>query len=132
MSANQNQLLKRLSTVTSMLLNEKGYICVVDVLMQMGYLSKENYTNWRLGNVLYLEKVIKVNITKLNFLLRAIQKYSINGKLKPSKTVYKSWGKGTKKPLRFSKSADPHIEEAYSTHFVKLKDKSHDATTVKM
>jgi hypothetical protein len=34
-------------------------------------------------------------------------------------TVYKSWGKGKKTLLQFSKSGDPTIEAAYATHFVK-------------
>ncbi len=122
MSANRNQLLKRLSAVTSMLLHEKGYISFVEVLMEMGYLSKYDCESWRFKKVPYLERVINVNLKKINFMLRTMQKNCMNGKLKPSKTVYKSWGKGTKKLLRFSKSADPHIEEAYSTHFVKPKE----------
>jgi hypothetical protein len=36
-------------------------------------------------------------------------------------TVYKSWGKGKKVLLQFSKSGDPSLETAYATHFVKPK-----------
>jgi hypothetical protein len=44
--------------------------------------------------------------------------------LKPSWTAYRSWGKGKKVPLRFTKTRDPTIEEAYATHFVsKRKEK---------
>ena len=132
MNLNQKQILKKLSTATSKLMKEKGYISFVEVLIEMGYISKYDYESWRFKKVPYLEKVINVNLKKINFMLRTMQKNCMNGKLKPSKTVYKSWGKGTKILLRFSKSGDPHIEEAYSTHFVKLKNKSHDATTIKM
>ena len=132
MNLNQKQIMKKLSTATSKLMKEKGYISFVEVLIEMGCLSKYDYESWRFKKVPCLEKVINVNLKKINFMLRTMQKNCMNGKLKPSKTVYKSWGKGTKILLRFSKSGDPHIEEAYSTHFVKLKDKSHDATTIKM
>jgi hypothetical protein len=40
--------------------------------------------------------------------------------LKESYTAYMSWGKGTKRPLRFSKSGDSQVERHYSTHYVKL------------
>ena len=48
------------------------------------------------------------------------------GKLKPSKTVYVSWGKGGKQRLQFSKSGHPRIEEAYATHFVKQVEAGRD------
>jgi len=38
--------------------------------------------------------------------------------MKPSQTYYKKWGKGQKIPLRFTKSGDRKIEEAYARHFV--------------
>ena len=34
------------------------------------------------------------------------------------RTVYISWGKGRRQPLRFSRYANPYIEELYSTHYV--------------
>ena len=121
MSLNRRQMQKNLSPITSTLQKKKGYISFVDVLMEMGYLSMEDYESWRFKQVPYLEKVIKVNLKKINFMLRTVQKNCRNGKLKPSKTVYKSWGRGPKKLLRFSKSGDPNLEEAYSTHFLKPK-----------
>jgi hypothetical protein len=119
MTLNRQQILKKLSPITSTLLKGKGYISFVDVLMEMGYLSKEDYESWRSKKIPYLEKVIHVNLNKINFVLRSVQKYCRNGNLNPSKMVYKSWGKGPKKLLRFSKSGDPNIEEAYSTHFIR-------------
>jgi hypothetical protein len=55
-------------------------------------------------------------------MLHTFQEDAKRGGLKPSKTAYMSWGKGPKRSLRFSKSGDPNIEQAYSTHFPKLKD----------
>lgn len=119
MSLNRNELEKQMNFVTSELLIEKGYISFIDVLIRMEKLSKENYEKWRFLNIPYLEKVINLNLAKINILLRAFHKNSRNGGLRRSKTVYYSWGKGTKKNLRFSKYGDPNIEEAYSTQFVK-------------
>jgi hypothetical protein len=103
-------------------LKEKGYISTVDVLIEMGKLTEQDYENWRFRRVPYLEKVIKVNLSKINVILRAIQNYSQGSKLKPSKTIYKSWGKGPKRLLRFSKHGERNVEEAYSTHYIKPND----------
>jgi hypothetical protein len=41
--------------------------------------------------------------------------------LKESWTAYRNWGKGPKRPLRFSKSGDAQIERRYATHYVKTR-----------
>jgi hypothetical protein len=43
--------------------------------------------------------------------------------LKPSLTVYKRWTKGSRPLLRFSKTGDHNIEEAYARHFVSPRKK---------
>jgi hypothetical protein len=122
MSLNNRQVIERTNTASSKLLREKGYISVVDVLIEIGKLTELDYERWRFRKVPYLESVISVNLSKINVILRTIQKYSQGSNLKPSKTIYKSWGKGPKKLLRFSKYGDRNIEEAYSTHYVKPKE----------
>ncbi len=69
----------------------------------------------------YMVKLIKVNLVKVTHMLRILQQNAKKGGLLASKTSYVSWGKGYRAPLRFSKSGDPNIEEAYSTHFHKPK-----------
>jgi hypothetical protein len=66
----------------------------------------------------YLEGVIAGNLTRLSRLLRILRLHSHDLKLVPSVTVYMRWGKGPKQRLRFTKSGEPKIEEAYSRHFV--------------
>jgi hypothetical protein len=51
--------------------------------------------------------------------MKTVRRNSFNGHLKPSMTVYKSWGNRQKTLLQFSKSGDPRIETAYATHFVR-------------
>jgi hypothetical protein len=68
MSLNRREIEKRLSGITSNLLREKGYISFVDVFISMEKLSKEDYENWRFKKVPYLERVIKVNLAKINLL----------------------------------------------------------------
>lgn len=121
MARNRQDLERALSTVTSELLKEKGYISFIDVFMKLGYLSTSDYENWRFKRVSPLERVLTVNLSRLNFMMKTVRRNSLNGHLKPSMTVYKSWGKDKKTLLQFSKSGDPAIETAYATHFVKPK-----------
>jgi hypothetical protein len=58
------------------------------------------------------------NLTCLSRLLRILRFHAHDLNLKPSRTVYMRWGKGPKQRLRFTKTGDPRIEEAYATHFV--------------
>jgi hypothetical protein len=67
----------------------------------------------------YLERLIKVNLGKINFIMKTVRRNCINGNLNPSWTGYKSWGKGNKIDLRFSKTGESNIEKSYATHFVK-------------
>lgn len=99
-------------------LKGKGYIALVDVLMEMGRLTRENHARWRARQVPFLERVLVGNLAQLQVIIRAVAKNSMHGGLKPSRTVYTSWGKGPRQRLRFSKTGNPAIEAAYSTHFV--------------
>ena len=116
---NRRDLEQALSPITSELLRAKGYICFIDVFMKLGYLSRADYENWRFKRVPCLERVLTLNLAALNFVMKTVRRNSLNGHLKPSMTVYKSWGKGKKTLLQFSTSGDPSIEAAYATHFVR-------------
>ena len=116
---NRRELQKRLREITAELLREKRCIAVVDVLMQLGYLDPKDYEAWRMRRVPFLEKVIKVNLSKISFIIRTVRRICRNGELKESWTGYKSWGKGKKVSLRFSKSGEDTIERAYATHFLR-------------
>jgi len=119
MSLNRRDLEKKLSPITGTLLKEKGYICMVDVFVKLEYLTDKDVEDWRMKKVPYLEKSIKVGLGKVSFIVKQVQSNCIKGKLKASRTEYRSWGKGKKVPLRFSKSGRQTIEEAYSTHYLK-------------
>ncbi len=97
---------------------EKGFVCAVDVLMQMNYLTKKDYEDWRFGRVDYLEKVCNINLSKLTLINKLIRKYSTELDLKSSWTGYNKYGKGVKRRLRFSKSGNKNIEDRYATHYI--------------
>ena len=121
---NRQELTRKLGPITSSLLKEKGYISMIDVFIRLGYLTDKDVEDWRMKRVPFLEKRIKVNLGKIGFIVKAVSKNCRNGKLKPSYTVYKSWGKGKKIVLQFSKTGLPHIEEVYGTHYVKRVDEA--------
>ena len=99
-------------------LKAKGYISMVDVLMEVGKLSREDYERWRFRQVPFLERVLHGNLAQLNVMLSAVQTNSARGHMNASWTAYMSWGKGKRQPLRFSKSGNPNLERAYATHYL--------------
>jgi hypothetical protein len=70
MSLNNRQIIEQTKTTASKLLKDKGYISVVDVLMELGKLSNQDYENWRRQKIPYLEKVIQVNLSKINTIIK--------------------------------------------------------------
>jgi len=100
------------------LMEEKGYISPVDLLVKMDRLTSKQVEDWRLKRIPYLERITVGGLGKLNHILKSLKKFAQEQNLKPSITVYKSWGKGPKNQLQFSKSGSPYMEEQYSTHYV--------------
>lgn len=120
---NNSELQKKALQITGTLLKEKGYISFVDLFIKLGYLEPQNYEKWRRGQIPYLEKSIDLNLKKISFVMKAVKANCERGNLRASKTVYKSWGKGSNKILKFSKSGARNIEALYSTHFLLKKEK---------
>ena len=117
---NRAELMKKARTVAHQLLEEKGYISAVDVLMAMGRLSKHYYERWRFRQVPHLQKVLPGSLNEHAFFCRELQAYATDElQLKPSHTAYVSWGKGRRQPLRFSKYGRLHLEQLFSTHYVR-------------
>lgn len=120
---NRVELKGKLHAVMGQLLVEKNYISPLDVLLRMGIVSAKECEDWRFGRVPYLEKVCRMNLSALSYLMSEIQAYARGAGLKASPTVYLKWGgKGEKLPLRFSKSGNPKVEAAYATHYVRKKE----------
>jgi len=108
------------------LIKSKGIASPVEVLIEIGVLSKEDYERWRFGKVPYLEKVCKINLAKLSKINREIRAYAAKNELKPSWTFYRKFGttekgKGKSVKLLFSKTGNESIEKLYATHYLKKK-----------
>ena len=85
---NNEELVRRVKASMQKQCGERGYTAPVDVLIDIGLLTKANYERWRRGQVDYLERLCSGTLNKLTLV------------------------------LRFSKSGRPEIERWYATHFV--------------
>jgi hypothetical protein len=111
-------LYPRIARAVDAILARGKVVAPVDVLIGMHLLTPERLEDWRRGRVPYLEKVILCSLKRLSRLLRILRFHAHDLKLVPTGTVYMRWTKGPKRRLRFTKTGDPKIEEAYARHFV--------------
>ena len=111
-------LYARIAHATEDILRRGNLVTPVDVLVGMGLLTQQRLEEWRRGRVPYLERVINCNLSRLGRLLRILRFHAHDLNLKPSFTAYMRLGSGPKQQLRFTKTGEPRLEEAYSTHFV--------------
>jgi hypothetical protein len=115
----RDPLYPRIARATAAILQKNGkFVAPVEVFVGMGLLTRERIEDWRRGRVPYLERVINCNLPRLSRVLRILRFHAHDLNLKPSMTVYLRWGKGPKQRLRFTRTGDPNLEEAYSRHFV--------------
>ena len=110
----------------SRILKEKKFVSPLDIFQELFLLEKKHIEDWRFKRVPFLEKVLKCNLHKASRILQISKHHANDLDLKPSKTVYMKFGKGPKIILRFTKTGDKNIEEAYSTHFVKKRSEEEE------
>jgi hypothetical protein len=104
---------KIVAAVTRILARQR-FVAPVDVFLEMNLLLAADLDRWKRGQIPVLERVIRCNLTKAGCILRLLRFHAHDLKLKPSLTVYQHRGHR----LRFSRSGEPKIEEAYATHLV--------------
>lgn len=116
---NRQELQRQVRGKVLQLILEKGYASPLDLLLKMEKLTPKLAEEWRFGRVPYLERVLRGNLSQLNYILKRLGETAKELELKESYTAYVTWGKGPKRPLRFSKSGDIYTERLYCTHYVK-------------
>lgn len=92
----------------------------IAVFQRLQLLDKPNVEKWKKGQIPFLEKVILCNLGKANRILKLIRFHAHDLNMKPSITVYKRKVGSAKLNLKFSKTGDKKLEEAYSRHFIKM------------
>ena len=98
-------------------LAKRKFVTAIDVLVGVGWLEPRRVDEWRQGRVEYLERVTVANLGKISTAMRSFRRWAQARGLKPSETAYLA-RTPDRRPLRFSKSGDPGIEQAYRTHWV--------------
>jgi len=98
------------------ILARQRYVSPIEVFMELGLLMADDVVRWKRGEVPYLERVIRCNLSRAGRILRVLGFHAHDLNLKPSMTCYHQ--RKCKRPLRFSKSGEHLIEDAYSRHFV--------------
>lgn len=98
-------------------IEERGYTAVPDVLIGIGMLSEEKFSEWKKGDLRCLEDVCSADLSKLHSVLKSIKAYAEETGLKPSIVRYSTDGRN-QIPLRFTMSGNPVLERLYSTQYL--------------
>lgn len=108
---------ERVSRAAEAALHQHGYVAAVDVLVGIGWLQPVHRDHWQQGRVPYLEQVVQAGLGKISAATRALPRWAREQGLQPSETAYVSRTRD-RRPLQFSASGDPAIEQTYRTHWV--------------
>lgn len=115
-SYQSDPLYPRIVCAVAALLEKGKVVAPVDVLAGMGLLAPEHLDGWRRGRIPYLEQAVDCNLTRLSRLLRILRFHAHDLKLVPSETLYVRYG--SRQRLRFTKTRDARLEQAYARHFI--------------
>src|SRR5581483_6583582 len=99
-------------------LARKGFVSTIDILLGLNFISQTGLHEWKIGKFAFFESLIQGNPRRVEYALECFQRWVTHKKLTISMSVYRSVGTVNKKELRFSKTGNPKIEEAYRTHYV--------------
>ena len=115
-SYKKDQYYPRVVGAVARILARSDVVAPVDVLIEMGNLSKKNLEAWRAGQVPYLERAFEGSLSKANRMLRIIGFHVHDLNMVSSQATYRATS-GRHAALRFSKSGAKTIEDAYSRHY---------------
>ncbi|MGH9967565.1 MAG: hypothetical protein ACREBG_06990 [Pyrinomonadaceae bacterium] len=105
------------------ILARRDFVSPTEVFVEMGLLNAESIEEWRAGRLPFLERAIQCNLSAASRILRLLRMHAHDLSLRPSVTVYVRKTRGGRLRLRFTKSGDLKLEEAYARHFEKVVSK---------
>ncbi len=111
-------LFPRVERAVAELLRDGRPVSAPEVLVRMDMLLPATVTEWRLGRVPYLERVIQGSLGKINRVLRIISLHAHDLQLLPAPPQVAGAVKFRGRVLRFSKTGDPGVEECARRVFV--------------
>lgn len=104
----------KIVAAVSRILARQRFVAPLELFVEMDLLPAADLERWKRGQIPVLERVIRCNLTRAGRILRLLRFHAHDLNLKPSFTAYQH----RSHRLRFSRSGEPKIEEAYSTHLV--------------
>jgi hypothetical protein len=108
---------RRVRSVAEQALAEQDFVRPVDVLLGLGWLAPSHFDQWRQGRVPCLEEVTQAGPVKILTALTEFGCWARERGLRPSETAYVARTRD-RRPLRFSTTGEPAIEQAYRTHWI--------------
>lgn len=115
----QDPCFRGVAAAVTELLADGDVVAPVEVMIRTGRLQRADYQSWRQGKLPYLERGVAGSLEKLSRVLRILAFHAESSGLRRSRTDYRRWGKGPSARLRFSRSGEAALEEAWSTCFVR-------------
>ena len=115
----------KIVAAVAQLLARQRFVAPIDVFLGLGLLDADDMAKWKRGGTPYLERVIRCNLSRASTILRILRFHAHDLNLGPSITRYMH----RKNALRFSKTGEGPIEEAYARHFVVIGNKKLSAGT---
>lgn len=112
-----DKLYPRVARAMAELLTSGLPVSAPAVFLKMGMLSEDNLTAWRCGKVPYLERVITGSLGKTNRVVRIISFHAHDLNLPPAPPHSAGPIKHNGRPLRFSKTGERRVEDAYKRVF---------------
>lgn len=114
---NRRRLADRVAKAAEASLAAQNYVSPVDVLVGIGWLDPGAVKRWRQGQVDYLERVVRTNLSRISEAMKLFRSWATAKGLIPSETSYVA-RTPSRQTLRFSKSGTPTVERLYRTHWL--------------
>lgn len=114
---NRQALAARVANAAVAALQQHGFVSAVDVMVGIGWLSPSHVLEWRTRRLPFLERGIQANLKRISEAMRLFAAWARQAGLRPSPTAYVARTAGRER-LRFSKSGEPAIEQAWCTHWI--------------
>lgn len=77
---NRKKLESRVNVCAAKILNEKGYVSPIDLLLEMDRITPKQVEEWRLKKI----RVTIGNLSKMQTILKALRRFATERNLKPS------------------------------------------------
>ncbi len=112
----QSRLGQRVTDAARQALTDHGYVTPLDVLIGIHWLHEVHPQAWRQERVATIEEMAQVDVARLAEAIHLLGIWARERGLSPTEVEYRSTSK-ERRPLRFTRDADPELERVLRTHW---------------